>query len=283
MKVRFAIAPGAGAVERGELTAFADAVEASSFDGVWLSDLPTRPVLDPIVGLSVIAGRTTRLKLGANVVPLGRNPFLLAKQLAQLDRLSEGRLLLSFMPGVDQPGEREALGVGDVRREAVIEESLAAVRRWWAGADGLDAVARPVQEPLEVWLGGRGPKALVRVGALADGWLGSQVTPEEASSVRERILAAAAQAGRPFDPEHFGMSIGYARGPLPPETPRRPGRRTDVPAEALVPIGAAGLRSFVAGYLAAGVSKFVLRPTHDVRSWIDEIAWLSEAVLEFQT
>ena len=62
-----------------------------------------------------------------------------------------------------------------------------------------------------MWLGGRGPAALDRVGRLADGWLGAFVTPAEAALARERIHAAARAAGRSFDPEHFGLSIAYAR------------------------------------------------------------------------
>src|ERR1700735_5860483 len=110
MKVRFAVAPGGAAQAGTEIGVFADALEASGFDGVWLSDVPLTPILDPLLGLALIAGRTGRVRLGANVVPLGRNPFLLAKGLAQLDQLSGGRLLLSFVPGIDAPGERAVLG-----------------------------------------------------------------------------------------------------------------------------------------------------------------------------
>src|SRR5579863_8368482 len=128
MKIRFAVAPAAGLGDGEQLFAFAETVEAAGFDGVWLSDLPVGPAVDPLIGLAMIAARTRTLRLGANVVPLGRNPFLLAKALAQLDRLSRGRLLLSFVPGLDQPGEREALGWAGVSRGAVLEQTLAAVR-----------------------------------------------------------------------------------------------------------------------------------------------------------
>ena len=87
MKIRFAVAPDGGVPEASKLIAFAEAVEGAGFDGVWLSDLPVGPALDPLLGLALIAGRTRRVRLGANVVPLGRNPFLLAKGLAQLDQL----------------------------------------------------------------------------------------------------------------------------------------------------------------------------------------------------
>src|ERR1700761_4409909 len=183
MKIRFAVAPGNAAVQEGEeLLAFSEALEGSGFDGIWLSDLPVAPVLDPMLGLALAAGRSQRLRLGANIVPLGRNPFLLAKELAQLDQLSGGRLLLSFVTGLGQPGERQALGLDGARRGDVLEEMLGLVRSWWAGEtvdhrsdgwtfDQLASAARPIQDPLEVWLGGRGPQALDRVGRIADGWL----------------------------------------------------------------------------------------------------------------
>ena len=81
---------------------------------MWLSDIPLGATLDPVVGLSFAIAATSSLKLGANVVPLGRNPLTLAKSLAQIDQMSGGRLLLSFVVGLDQPGERQALGSAPV-------------------------------------------------------------------------------------------------------------------------------------------------------------------------
>ncbi len=295
MKIRFAVAPDRASASATGILSFADALEHSGFDGVWLSDLPLAPTLDPLVGLAMIAGRTRRLRLGANVVPLGRNPFLLAKGLAQLDQLSSGRLLLSFVPGLGQPGEREVLGVNGAVRGAVLEEMLEMLRSWWAGATvehqserwsftGLPAAALPVQDPLEVWLGGRGPKALERVGRIADGWLGAALTPAEARVARERIQASARAAGREIDPEHFGLSIPYAReAPGPALLSAIGERRADVDPLTLMPVGADGLRSFIAGCVEAGLSKFVVRPAGTVGSWEDEVAWLGDAILDLQT
>jgi probable F420-dependent oxidoreductase len=295
MKVRFAVAPAGQAQEGVQITAFADAVEASGFDGVWLSDVPLTPVLDPLLALAMIAGRTTRLHLGANLVPLGRNPFLLAKELAQLDRLSGGRLLLSFVPGLDHPGERRVLGVDGDNRGAILEEVLGLLRGWWAGEeithdsarwsfDTIAPVVRPQQQPLEVWLGGRGPKALDRVGRIADGWLGAAVTPEEARRAGERIRHSAASAGREMDPEHFGLSIPYARAD--PDSELLAGlraRRPDIDPLLLMPVGAGALRDLVRRHIDAGLSKFVLRPTTAPGAWSDEIKWLADAVLDLQT
>ena len=120
------------------------------------------------------------------------------KQLAQLDQLTAGRLLLSFVPGLGGPAEAQALGLNGIAKNDALEEALGLVRRWWAGEtvdyrseqlafSELPAAARPVQDPLEVWLGGRGPKALDRAGRIADGWLGAQLTPAESGTARERI------------------------------------------------------------------------------------------------
>jgi probable F420-dependent oxidoreductase len=295
MKVRLAVAPHPGSLSGGDLLAFAGAVEASGFDGIWLSDLPVSPVLDPLLGLALVAGRTQRLRLGANIVPLGRNPFLLAKQLAQLDQISSGRLLLSFVTGLGQPGEREALGLGDAGRGATLEEMLGLLRSWWAG-DSVDhrsdrwsyarlaPVARPVQDPLEVWLGGRGPKSLDRVGRIADGWLGAQVTPAEAQIARERIQASAERAGREIDPEHFGLSIAYARtSPSSQLLAGLAARRPDLDPLLVLPVGKQGLRTLIDGYLQAGLSKFVVRPAASVESWAEEARWLADAIRDLQT
>jgi probable F420-dependent oxidoreductase len=294
VKVRFAVAPDPGPRDGAELLAFAVAVEASGFDGVWLSDLPLGPALDPLLGLALIAGGTGALRLGANIVPLGRNPFLLAKALAQLDQLSHGRLLLSFVTGLGQPGERDALGWDGAGRGAVLESVLARVRSWWTGAEAaavaqgdaaaLAAVVRPVQDPLEVWLGGRAPAALDRVGRIADGWLGAQLTPPEAQAARVRIEQAAASAGRQIDPEHYGLSIAYARTtPDAALLARRAGGRKDVDPRAFIPVGADALRELISGHLEAGLSKFVLRPLTRVSAWEDEARWLAGAILDLQS
>jgi probable F420-dependent oxidoreductase len=226
---------------------------------------------------------------------LGRNPFLLAKELAQLDRISNGRLLLSFVTGIGAPGEREALGLGDAGRGEVLEEVLGLLRAWWAGETvehtserwcftGLAGVARPVQDPLEVWLGGRGPKALDRVGRVADGWLGAQVTADDAHAATERIQASAEKAGREIDPEHFGLSIAYARASPDPELLRGlAARRPDIDPLTILPVGTAALRSTINDYVKAGLSKFVVRPIATVESWIDESEWLADAILDLQT
>jgi probable F420-dependent oxidoreductase len=218
----------------------------------------------------------------------GRHPIRLAKALATLDALSRGRLLLTFVPGLAYGPERDAIGVPVNQRAAAIDETLPKLRRWWAGeaVDGITVSPRPVQDPLEPWLGGLAPASLVRCGRLADGWLGASCTPAQAAAARDAINDAARSAGRAIDPEHFGMSIGYTHNPLDGRqlaalAARTRGRVSD-PA-VLVPVGYAALRETLQSFIAAGLSKFVVRPMAVAGSWPDELTGLAGAVADLQT
>ena len=140
----------------------------------------------------------------------------------------------------------------------------------------------PVQQPLEVWLGGTVPAALERCGRLSDGWLPSLCTPEEAAAGRVVIDEAAAKAGREISREHFGMSIGYACEPIDPATARTMAARRPRALE-LTPVGLPALRQLIERFLAVGFSKFVVRPVVPPKSWRDELEALSAAVGDLQT
>jgi probable F420-dependent oxidoreductase len=295
VKVRIAVAPGSGRWPGESYVSLVEGLEKRGFDTIWLSDVPLAPTIVPSVGLAFAAARTSRLKLGANVVPIGRNPMLLAKELAQIDQLSGGRLLLVIVPGMGRPDEREALGVGNGDRGAYLEEAVCLLRRFWSGEavehhsarfsfPGVRVSPRPVQDPLELWLGGLGPLALERAGRLADGWLGAALTPAEAGQARIRIERAAADAGRTIDPEHFGLSIAYARAePSTEALAQLADRRPGIPPASLLPVGRDGLRGLIRSLVAEGLSKFVLRPDGPVTSVDEELDWLAEAVLDLQT
>src|SRR5438270_397500 len=231
MKIRIGVGASGAASTPEALAELVAAVEALGFDSLWLSEVLTGPVLDPMVGLAWAAASHPRLKLGTTMLLPGRNVLRLAKQLASLDVLCRGRLLVTMVPGLTYAPERDAIGVDPKRRGALIDEALPLLRRLWAGEtvshDGAAGSFRdvklsplPVQQPLEVWLGGTVPAALERCGRLSDGWLPSLCTPEEAAAGRIVIDDAAARAGRSISSEHFGMSIGYARTPIDAATAR---------------------------------------------------------------
>src|SRR3954452_2357677 len=118
------------------LAQFIAEAERLGFDSLWVSERVSAALLDPIVAMTFIAARTSRMKLGASVMVLpGRNPVLLAKALASLDIVSEGRLLPAFGLGVNDAREVQAFGVRRGERAALFEEALPLLRRLWAVDD----------------------------------------------------------------------------------------------------------------------------------------------------
>jgi len=286
---------GGGAGRFGQLV---DALERHGFDSLWLSERVTGAAVDPVVGLSVAAGRTARLKLGFSVLVLpGRNPVLLAKQLASLDFLSGGRLLPAFGLGVVDGGEQQAFGVAREERAARFDEALPLLRRFWAEEsvdhdgrffhyEGMRVQPKPVQQPLEVWLGGRAPSELRRVGRLGDGWLPSFCTVDDVVAGRATVESAAAEARRAIDHEHWGALVVYAPGdgPLPERLSALvAARRPDVDASEVVPCGVVALRKHLERFIDTGFSKFVVVPAVDPPSWDDEVASLAAEVLSLQS
>lgn len=290
MKVRFAFSAGATAGS-GDLAALVDGTEAAGFDSLWFSDLTVLGEVDPLLAVAFAAARSRRLHLGVNLVPFGRHPYVVARQLAQLDQLSGGRLLVTLVPGLGVAEERAALGVTGTHRGRRMDAVLPQLRAWWAGeAVEIDGIAvrqtvLPRQQPLEVWLGGSGPEAVARAGRLADGWLGSFLSPADAGRIRRAIQEQAAEAGRAVDPEHFGLSIAYARTADDLErAPRRLPRRPAAPTPPPVPVGRDALRQAVGALVDEGLSKFVVRPVAPADGGIgDDLAWAADALLDLQT
>src|SRR5882724_2145415 len=293
MKIRIGVGAAGASSTPDALAELVTGLDDLGFDSLWLSEVLTGPVIDPVVGLAWAAASNPRVKLGTTMLLPGRNVVRLAKQLASLDVLCHGRLLVTLVPGLTYPPEREAIGVEPKQRGAFIDEALPLLRRLWAGEtvsyEGPVGNLRevklsplPVQQPLEVWLGGTLPAALERCGRLSDGWLPSLCTPEEAAAGRVVIDEAAARAGRSISGEHFGMSIGYARVPIDPSTARVMAARRPRSLE-LTPVGLPALRALIERFIAVGFSKFVVRPVAAPASWRAELEALSAAVGDLQT
>jgi probable F420-dependent oxidoreductase len=293
MKIRIGVGAAGASSTPEALSELVVGIDELGFDSLWLSEVLTGPVVDPVVGLAWAGGVNPRVKLGTTMLLPGRNVLRLAKQLASMDVLCRGRLLVTLVPGLTYPPEREAIGVEPKQRGAVIDEALPLLRRLWAGetVSHEGAVGRfhdvklsplPVQQPLEVWLGGTVPAALERCGRLSDGWLPSLCTPEEAAAGRVVIEETAAKAGRSISPEHFGMSIGYASVPIDPSTARVMAARRPRSPE-LTPVGLPVLRQLLERFIDVGFSKFVVRPVVPPSSWRAELEALAGAVGDLQT
>ncbi len=271
MKVRFGVALPRD-MGPAELPAVVDRLEAAGVDSLWFSELVYSPQVDPFVGMSHALARTTRLKAGTGVAILpGRHPVLVAKQLASLAALAPGRVLPVFGLRPANPAERDLFPAPDGQRGALFDESLRLLRALlerpsvsFAGrfhrVESANITPRP-DPPLDLWLGGSAPAALRRAGRLADGWLGSFLTPPEAHRARELVEAAAAGAGRTIEPDHYGISLTVAMDGIPPELAALArARRPDLDPAQLIADGWPALHRLLDGYLEAGLTKFVVRP-----------------------
>ncbi len=178
---------------------------------------------EPFVLFGYLAGFTSvELVTGIVILPQ-RQTVLVAKQAAEIDLLSEGRLRLGVGLGWN-PVEYEALGKDFGNRGRRLTEQVRLLRRLWTEksvtfngrfetvtAAGLAPL--PVQRPIPIWIGANQPAALRRAGRLADGWF-PQVAPgprlDEAVAL---VHEAARAAGR--DPAGIGMEgrVGMTRGP----------------------------------------------------------------------
>jgi probable F420-dependent oxidoreductase len=271
MKVRIGVS--LGSTPPSQFGPLVDLIEAAGIDSLWLPEVVYGPAVDPFTGIAFALARTTRLKAGSGISVLpGRHPVLVAKQLASLAGLAPGRVLPVFGLRPAAAAERALFPVPPGQRGAVFDEALTLLRLMlttdvvsFRGSFFTveDATVGPLPaRPLDIWLGGSAPAGLRRVGRLADGWLGSLLTPAEAGAAVRTIQAAADEAGREVEPDHFGISLPVASGrPLPPSLAasiarRRPG----VDQATLVPDGWAGARQMIEAYVEAGLSKFVVRP-----------------------
>lgn len=280
---------GTGAPDGGTgFEELVDALEDAGVDSLWLPDLVSSPGVDATVGTAWAAARTRSLKVGTGVTVLpGRNPMLLAAQLSSLAVLAPGRILPAFGIRAATPAERQLYPVPG-RRAAVFEEALTVLRRLLSEdrvthhgefftLDDASVAPRPGR-PLDLWLGGRAEVGLRRVGRLADGWLGSFLTPDEAARARTVIEAAADEAGRAIDDDHYGTNVTVVL----PGTDERvrdgalavaAGQRPDTDPAELVAVGWDGAAEQIRRFVEGGLTKFVVRPAGpvgDVTRFVEE-------------
>ena len=169
---------------------------------------------EPLSLFSHLAGRTEALEFVTGILILPqRQTALVAKQAAQVDLFSAGRLRLGVGVGWN-PLEYVALGESFDRRGARIEEQVDVLRALWTEnptsfegefhelpAVGINPL--PTQQPIPLWMGGDADVVLRRIARLADGWI-PRMGPEEGTREKlEQLHAYAREAGR--DPEEIGV------------------------------------------------------------------------------
>ena len=298
MKIRIGVGFSGWPFERTQdFWDFVDLVEESGLDSIWLNDRirnPT-PALEPITGLAMIAGRTQRIKFGMSVAVLPvRDPIVVAKELATIDFLSNGRMLPAFGLGVPKEEEWLAVGKTPKQRGPKTDEAVRLMRQLWSEDavtyDGqfyttheLTILPKPVQRPLPVWFGGRSPAAYKRVARLGDGFLGSYQPPSEAEKAVCAIRQAAEEYQRTVPEDHYGTIIPFHFGDddvsgeihtlmrrIDPKTPFESYAAWRTPDAVLRRIDE---------YVAVGMTKFVLRPMVTGPALYDQFAQLAKVVV----
>ena len=212
----------AGVDETVPILKLADHAEKTGLDAVWIGDsLLAKPRHEPLALIAAIAGRTRRIKMGTAVLlPMLRNPVLLAHQVATIDQLSEGRIVLGLGTARDIPAIRmefEAAGVPFDKRIGRMIEEMQLCRALWSGGEidwdgrwrvrGGQLAPKPYTPggpPL--WGGGGVPDALRRAGQYFDGWFPSGAgTPREWGERWAQVREHAAAAGR--DPSKLAGAV----------------------------------------------------------------------------
>jgi probable F420-dependent oxidoreductase len=220
------------------------AAEQAGFESLWTGEhvilpdpqAPPSPVAadypmnDPTVALAFIAAHTSKIRLGTGIIILPqRNPVVLAKELASLDVLAEGRLIFGIGVGYLKP-EFEAIGAPFDHKGARAEEFLAAmIALWsmpkpefngkWVKFKGVNAMPRPVQRPHpEIVFGGHSAEAYSRAARLAKGWYGFALDVDGTAKCIEGLRTACKAAGRKF--EELEISV-TPRGKIDRDTAKR--------------------------------------------------------------
>ena len=196
----------------GSMIDLAERAEGFGFDSVWCGDsILARPRLEALSTLAAIAGRTKRVKLGTAVfLPALRHPVVLANEVANLDIISQGRVVLgvgiaSKNPAVEK--EFNACGVSFRHRVSIFEECITIMRRLWTESevtfdgrhfqlDGVSLGLKPVQQGgVPLWMAASAEKPQRRMLKMGDGWFPNSTSPEEFTQGWNQIESLAKETG----------------------------------------------------------------------------------------
>ena len=257
--------------------------EELGFESLWYAEHPAVPVnsnspfpatggeipwtyshfTDPYIALARASGATSTIKLGTGITLVPeRNPLLLAKEIASLDRFSGGRFLFGIGTGWLRE-ETEIFGGDFEHRWTQTREALEVMKELWTKDEAeyhgkyynfppVKSYPKPTQQPHPpIIIGGLARNVLRRIVSHGDGWLPNRITPAELEDSRKRLDAMAEEAGR--DPKSITISV-YGQ-----------------PAD----------RDVVQSYLNAGADRVVVRPDHVANDYEmgKQLERMAEAVL----
>jgi probable F420-dependent oxidoreductase len=251
--------------------------------GTEVAMTPGMQWLDPFVTLSMVAAVTERIGLGTSVLVLPyRNPVNLAAEVAALDVLSEGRVILGVGAGWMRE-EFEALGLDPAERGARTDEYIQVLRTLWtqdpASFEGrfvrFDGIALATTPRTEggppVWVGGNTEPGLRRALRHGQGWHGFEVYPEDMPDIHGRLERLGSELGR--DPGKLTLSV--ARGLIPP------GREEDsfIPERRMLGGSAAAIVDELGSYAEQGVELVLIQVSLLAPAVPDALEWVAAEVL----
>jgi len=207
----------AGEPQAAPLLKLAERAADLGFDSIWIGDsLLARPRHDPLTLLAAVAARVPRVELGTAVLlPTLRNPVILAQQVATLDQIAEGRVILGVGIAADRPNIRAeffAAGVPFEKRVGRLLEGLRLCRALWSGEpvtwEGRWKIEKSALLPTPyraggppIWSAGSHPLSLERVGRHFDGWIPNDANAADWKQHWTKVRATAREAGR--DPDRL--------------------------------------------------------------------------------
>ncbi|HXC91495.1 MAG TPA: LLM class flavin-dependent oxidoreductase [Stellaceae bacterium] len=289
-----------GRPETGPLLALAERAEGLGYDAVWVGDsLLARPRHDPLTLLAAVAARTRGVMVGTAVfLPALRNPVVLAHQLATLDRISEGRLVLGAGIATDVANIRAefaAAGVPFEGRVGRMMEGLRLARALWTGNpvdwDGRWPVKDGVLGPIPhrpggppIWLAGSVRAAFERAAKHFDGWFANEPDLQRWTAQWQEVQEIVREVGR--DSAQFAAA-NYVTLALDDDAARAE-ERIDAFLESYYGQPAAAMRrrqacfggppaaaaAWLKGYADAGVTDLIVRFTGDHERQLEAVAGL---------
>ena len=303
MSIAIGYVPGAfgqGGENPNFLRELVEVGDKYGYDSIWLSDriVSDRFSLEPIVALSMVAAYSDRMKFGTSVLALPlRNPVVLAKQVATLDYLSQGRFFPAVGLGQEEPEEYEACGVPKGDRARRTDEAIVLMRRLWQEdkvthegdfftCHDVSITPKPIFQPSPpVWIGGRSPAAARRVGRVGDGWLVSSATPSEVSEGRDIVFDTAAQYRREIEEDHVGVLLGYYISEDYEQAATKAHQfvtrhRPDAHFTEFTAVGTTEqVGELIQQYIDAGASKFAVRPLCAGEESMEQLEIMGQEVL----
>ncbi len=275
-------------------------MEQLGFDSLWVWDHvllgvePNFPIIEALTLLTAVAARTTKIKLGTGILVLPlRNPVMLAKQLASMDLLSDGRLIMGMASGWYKR-EFDAVGVPFEKRGKIMDENLDILTRFWtedmvkgdftyhkipAGV----MYPKPVQKPRPpILIGGYVDRVLKRAALSGDGWLTYFYTAESFAKSWAKIRDFAKEGGK--DPDtllngsQLPIRIGKSRAAVESEMMEWLGKEWDYASWSESTKDSAVLGTVdecveqLKAHIAAGVQKLIFVPYRYEMEQIEIIA-----------